>query len=264
MTNPSAGWSFTSWDVDIEAAKAKLRSIAKKWVFQLEACPSTGRHHLQGKVSLIKKVRQAQIDSYFAEWKWFLTPTKQLQDFTYASKLPSRLEGPWSSDDEPSYVPSDIRGLELWPWQKEIVDRSKFLNTRCVDILYDPTGSCGKTTLVRYCGVHKLGRKLLFSRDYKDIMRMVMDMPKSNLYFCDVARAQAKDNLAGFWSAIEEVKGGYAYDERNHFREAYFDPPHIWVFTNTLPDRTMLSANRWRIHQLVGHGATADLIEMSF
>jgi len=47
-------------------------------------------------------------------------------------------------------------------------------------------------------------------------------------------------------AAIEEIKNGYAYDDRYRFQEAMFEPPHVWVFTNTMPDTKLLSLDRWK------------------
>lgn len=80
---------------------------------------------------------------------------------------------------------------------------------------------------------------------YKDFMRMVMDTPKSCLYLVDFPRSMNKTNCAGFWSAIETVKDGYAYDDRYGFREEYFDCPNIWVFMNKFPEFEHLSTDRW-------------------
>jgi len=48
-------------------------------------------------------------------------------------------------------------------------------------------------------------------------------------------------------SGIETLKDGYAYDDRYHFKEEYFDCPQIWVFMNMVPDISMLSKDRWKL-----------------
>jgi hypothetical protein len=55
----------------------------------------------------------------------------------------------------------------------------------------------------------------------------------------------SKENLGGLFSAIETIKDGYVYDERNHFKEWWFDSPNIWVFTNSVPETDYLSKDRW-------------------
>jgi hypothetical protein len=60
-----------------------------------------------------------------------------------------------------------------------------------------------------------------------------------------------KDKLFGFYTGIECVKDGYAYDDRYRFIEKVFDCPNIWIFSNQLPDETLLSNDRWRIWEVV-------------
>ena len=93
---------------------------------------------------------------------------------------------------------------------------------------------------------HKLARVLPLCNDYKDILRMVCDLPTSNNYFIDMPRCIKKDKLFGFFSAIETIKDGYAYDDRYNFTEKIFDCPNIWIFTNKKPDTKMLSVDRWQ------------------
>lgn len=79
---------------------------------------------------------------------------------------------------------------------------------------------------------------------------MVCDMPTSTCYLIDLPRAMKKTNMVGLFSAIEEIKSGYAYDDRYKFVEKFFDCPNIWVFTNYIPDSEYLSADRWKIWQI--------------
>jgi hypothetical protein len=94
---------------------------------------------------------------------------------------------------------------------------------------------------------HKLGRALPPVNDYKDLLRMVCDLPTSKLYLFDMPRAMNKDKMYQFYSAVETIKDGYAYDDRYTFKEKVFDCPNIWIFCNVLPDLAMLSRDRWRI-----------------
>jgi len=86
---------------------------------------------------------------------------------------------------------------------------------------------------------------------------MVMCMPKLGAYFIDLPRAIRKDKLSGLFSGIETIKGGFAYDPRYEFKSEDFDSPYICVFSNIVPDLSMLSLDRWNIwtindkHELV-------------
>ena len=51
----------------------------------------------------------------------------------------------------------------------------------------------------------------LVGNNYKDLMRMICDTPTSKCYLIDIPRSIEKDKLYGMFSAIEEIKGGYAW-----------------------------------------------------
>jgi len=77
-----------------------------------------------------------------------------------------------------------------------------------------------------------------------------MDTEKKPLYIIDIPRALRKDQLFQFFSGIETLKDGYAYDDRYHFKEEYFDCPNIWIFMNTIPDLEYMSKDRWRFYEI--------------
>lgn len=234
-----------------------LKPIAKHYVFQLERGDVHGYMHYQGRISLIKKRRAKEkhiVLALFKTWKPnYLEPTTNecKGDVFYATKEDTRVEGPWSDKDEQIYVPRQVRDIEgLRPWQQYIVDDAKVWDKRHINILYDTTGNNGKSILKTYVGVYKIGRAIPFTNDYKDMMRIVMDTTKKPLYIIDIPRALKKDSMYNFFSAIETLKDGYAYDDRYSFREEYFDCPNIWVFMNTIPDIDMLSHDRWRFWKI--------------
>lgn len=246
MQNPVCVWDFTWYNLRDEEQAFKILDLhCKKWTFQEEKCPKTGNLHFQGRVSLKIKNRAP----YWPDCDIKFTPTSEVNhknDF-YVTKPDTRVRGPWSDKDEKIVVPRDIKAIkELLPWQKQLFSLIKVENnTRKVYVVIDETGNSGKSTFVRWCMVYKHGRKIPMANDYKDILRMVMDMPTSNCYFVDMPRAINKEKLYQFYSAIEEIKGGYAFDDRYKFQEKIFDPPNVVIFTNRCPDLALLSYDRW-------------------
>lgn len=255
MDNACVTWDFTAFFEDIEAAKTILKSIAKQWVFQQEKCPTSGKLHLQGKVSLLVKKRENQVAYLFKPLNnahVSRTATVNRNDWSYVTKDASRVAGPWSYKDQVINIPlqySDSVIKELRPWQQDVLDRGKIVS-RNVNLILDFKGNVGKSTLVGYACCRKLAQNIPFCNDFRDIMRLVMDKPKSSLYFIDLPRAINKDRLNQMYAGIEQIKGGYAYDDRHTFREAWFDTPEIWVFTNVKPCNSYLSADRWKLWEI--------------
>lgn len=247
--------AICTWDFTLKAeglshtdVLGKIEGIAKKWCFQKE-CGESGYVHYQGRVSLKLKTRKPE--TIFTGIHWSPTSTENRDNDFYTCKEDTRIDGPWKDTDEKIYIPRQIREITvLRPWQQQVIDMSKIWDKRHIDILYCPDGNSGKTTLKGYMRAYGLGRPLPFCNDFKDIMRMVMDMPTSKCYIIDMPRAINKDKLFQFYSAIEEIKNGYAYDDRYSFKEKNFDCPSVWVFTNVLPDRSYMSNDRWRIWRI--------------
>lgn len=230
--------------------------------------------HWQGRISLIKKKRKTELlnllyenDFLLANAHWRPTTNICMGDIFYVVKIDSRIDGPWDNRmAKPIPIPKQIKMItELYPYQQEIIDRAMYCwNVRNINVLYDPDGCKGKSTLATYCGCHQIGRKIPCLNNYLDIMQCIMSMPISKLYFIDMPRAINKYKLVEFYAGIEDIKNGFCFDTRYKYTEMYFDTPEIWIFTNKLPDVHLLSADRWVIwtlkdNELFLWSATGDL-----
>lgn len=246
MTNPVRTWDFTAHDVaPVEDVKALLKLHCKEWAFQLEEGNETKKQHYQGRFRLKEKLRIDGVKKLLkVNWHLSITSEKCTSDFDYVIKSDTRIAGPWTSQDK--YIPRQIREITcLRPWQQQIIDSASVWDTRTINVVVDPQGNRGKSILKTYAGVKGIGRALPYINDYRDIMRIVMDTPKVPLYIIDIPRAIPKEKMFQFFSGIETLKDGYAYDDRYHFREEYFDCPNIWIFVNVEPDNSVLSKDRW-------------------
>lgn len=232
----------------------RLKGIAKRFVFQKEEGDS-GYVHYQGRMSLVKKRRKHEVLKLFEDPPQFLEPTS-IPEYTkgdafYQQKVDTRIEGPWTDKDEVVYIPRQVREMEgLRPFQKSIIDNVDVWDKRSINVVYCERGNLGKSCLVSYMRAYKLGRALPPVNDYKDLLRMVCDLPTSRMYLFDMPRAMNKDKMYQFYSAVETIKDGYAYDDRYTFKEKSFDCPNVWIFCNVLPDIAMLSADRWKLWKI--------------
>ncbi len=244
-------YDFTSYEENKEDIKKWCNKFCKKWTFQQERCPSTERLHFQGRVSLKQKKRATEICKDGLQFHFSVTSKENKNNDFYVTKEDSRVEGPWSDTDEVVYIPRQIREINnLYDWQKQIIENVNVWDTRTINVILDFKGNIGKSTLCSYMRAYRIGRKIPAVNDYKDIMRMVMDMPTSKLYLLDMPRAMSKTQLNGLYSAIEEIKNGYAWDDRYKFTEKIFDSPNIWIFSNKLPNKNLLSEDRWRLWEV--------------
>jgi len=248
MENPLYVWDFTCHDLDRAVLIKNLQNCAKKWVFQLEKGSETGKLHFQGRISLKVKTRDAgKLNLGIGH----VSATHDKDNDFYVTKIETRVEGPWSDKDVVCYIPRDVGKItELRPWQKQLLSIITAYEERKVTVVIDPVGCSGKSTFVRWCMCHKFGQIIPMANDYKDLLRVVMDAPKSPCYFVDMPRAMRKEKLYQFYSAVETIKGGYAFDDRYSFKQELFDPPNVVIFTNSMPDLQLLTRDRWQLFLL--------------
>jgi len=259
-------WDFTipMERITADELKLKLKEWAKSWCFQGEKGEKTDYKHWQGRLSL--KIKSRKGPEIIDGTHWSITSDENKDNMFYMLKEDTRIEGPWKDDDEkPAYIPRQIREIkELYPWQKSVIESAKKWDTRTINILYDENGNKGKSIVKTYMGCHNIGRSIPFTNDYRDMMRMVMDTNKMRLYIIDLPRAMKKEHLFQFFSGIETLKDGYAYDDRYHFKEEYFDSPNIWVFMNILPEMSYLTADRWRVWRINYNMELEDMFGNSY
>lgn len=257
--NPCAVYDFTLFEYIDNPSKVIdiLKPHCKKWAFQLEECPSTGTLHYQGRVSLKVKARADAARKRFAFRKWKLTITSKdtalSGNFFYVMKEDTRVKGPWS-DQNWTYIPKDVRNIvNLYKWQQSCVDLLSNYDERSINVIINPRGGIGKTLLARYCVCNKIAELLPLVNDANSIMRMAFGVPRCGAYIFDMPRAMNKDRLYQFYSAVELLKSGYIYDDRYSFKRELIDRPNILIFTNVVPDTSLLSKDMWRLWTVLGN-----------
>ncbi len=83
-----------------------------------------------------------------------------------------------------------------------------------------------------------------------DIFQWVCTRPIKPIYIFDMPRGMKKDKLADFYSGIEIIKNGVAFDKRHSAKKIRFNRPRIIVFTNELPVLELMSTDRWKIWKI--------------
>lgn len=230
-----------------------MKSECKMWAFQKEKGEETEYLHYQCRVSLkvkkrvstmVKLVNEKIPGSHVSP-----TSTQNSGNQFYVLKDETRVDGPWTDQDVE--MPINLRKTPEWyPWQQRIIDGLSTYEERVINVIIDTVGCQGKSLLANWLAVRKRACKIPPYNDHKDIMRMVMNHPTVSCYFVDIPRAVDQKCMHNFYGALEEIKNGHAYDERYRWKEKWFDPPQVWVFTNTWPNDDWLSKDRWRFWRI--------------
>lgn len=241
-----------------------FKQNTKKWTFQKEKADS-GYIHWQGRFSLIKKRSKSKLMDLFETSHLkipnYLAPTattNHKEEFFYSQKADTRILGPFRDQDQQQevYIPRQFRDIKLYPWQQQVITSADIFNDREINLIYDPKGNNGKSTVASICELLHGGVDMPPLNDYKELISLACDIcmdtktrnPK--IFLFDMPRAIDKSRLYGLYSAIEQIKKGKLYDCRYHYKKWWIDSPAVWVFTNHLPDMEMLSADRWKIWQI--------------
>lgn len=261
-TTACAVWDFRANEdnFDVDSLTKWLNANCKKWTFQKEQGDS-GYVHWQGRFSLIKKRIKSVVLKMQSGFN-YIEPTaisNHLDEFFYAMKEDTRLEGPWRdqqsspSGSAPAYIPRQYRDIQLRPWQEKVLQTANEFNSREINLIYDPVGNNGKSTVASIAELMHNGLDMPPLNDFKELVALLCDicvdrsLRQVSPIFFDLPRAIDKTRLHGLYSAIEQVKKGKIYDCRYHYKSWWIDSPVIWVFSNIQPDLNLLSHDRWKI-----------------
>lgn len=265
-----AVWDFRANEdiIIVESFLSFLQNNCKKYVFQKEKGDS-GYIHWQGRFSLIKKRNKSQLIKLFNSNNLllpnYLMPTcknNHTDDFFYAFKADTRIGEVYADAQHAQrfqlstdgiYIPKQFRNINFYPYQQAIVDSRDSFDFRQINVIFDSIGNSGKSTIAAISEILYGAIDMPVLMDYKEIVATICNIcmdtgnrsPK--LVFFDMPRAQSKQQMLGFYSAIEQIKKGKLYDTRYKYKSFWIDSPTIWVFTNELPDTNLLSNDRWKI-----------------
>lgn len=238
-----------------------LRHQCKRWVFQCEKGKGeTEYEHYQVRLSLKKKMRWTTMKkSPILKGRHSPTsnPTVFKGDFFYVMKEDTRTSGPFKDTDEEKVMTKQLKWFskqKLRTFQKDIINESKIFDMRKINLIWDTTGCCGKSLLSEFMEFHGLAEEIPPFRLMDDIFQWVCSRGIKTgfkpAYIVDMPRGMKKDKLGDFYSGIEVIKNGVAYDKRNSAKKCRFDRPRIFVFTNTLPSFDLMSHDRWCVWKI--------------
>jgi len=237
---------------------------------------SVGFKHIQGRISLIKRMRPSELYKFLKRHdlvlqKAHFTPssTKSLGMDFYCCKLQTRIENTKTyrdTDDIDIKIPnhlSHITDKSLYKFQRTLLNYLKF-NFKWREIIHivDEVGATGKSTFASYLCVNKIFNTKILPplNNFKDIMRIAMSQSTGECYVLDCPRGLYGAKINEFLAGCEELSNGRMWDDRYSYKERWINAPRILLFSNYHFPKKALSKDRWKILKINDNG---DLINFT-
>lgn len=256
MSNECFIFSVTYFaGIDAQSIVHKAFSkLCKKFIYQLERCPTTGSSHYQCYCNLRKKCRNGKLAKALSSLGLKGVTCLPASDNgkeklrLYAMKNDTRIAGPWA--DRAIYLGQDLPTV-LRPWQQNIADMiQREPDKRKIHWFYDADGGAGKSTFAKYMYFHHKILTLTFG-DAKDLLNLVFKQQGLPTYMFDLSRTKGgKSSMSDIYQALESVKNGYFINTKYETGVACYKIPHVIVFSNHAPLLSALSHDRWVIHRM--------------
>lgn len=150
------------------------------------------------------------------------------------------------------FIPRQFQ-VELWPWQKTVEASCDVLQEEDINVIYDPVGCTGKTTVEALCCIHGKGISPPRTTNAKTLMRSLYvilatkNLREPKAIFVEIPKFTNERQMKAIFLAIQDVKEGRVYASRP-VREWFFETPTVWVFCNKLPNFELLPTYKfWTI-----------------
>nr|QTE03382.1 MAG: replication-associated protein [Grus japonensis CRESS-DNA-virus sp.] len=238
-------WCFTLSAEGISESQVSqgLAPWCKEFYYQLEEGES-GYMHYQGCFSLKEKERLAPLKNALGWQGIHLEPARSWwASRGYCRKNETRKGGPW--DHKTKWIKTITKDM-FYPWQTAIDNLiSGDTDDRSVYWIYDPIGCGGKTAFAKYAAVHKRAA-VLSNAASKDIAYALGTDEFTTVIFNFSRTVDGRVN----YSAIEGIKDGLLFSAKYESKMMLFNPPHVIIFANFLPEAEALSLDRWIVYEL--------------
>ena len=226
-------------------------SSIKRYCFQEELSDS-GTPHLQGHFEFDKKVRPlGHFRGTCIECMCHWEKTKNRRAaIEYCSKVDTR-NGLTYTKGFPRSLFRKIKVFtyeKLYDWQKKIVNLCKKIpDDRTIHWYWDISGNKGKSALVKYLVVNCHAIKV--SGKGGDIKYMLAnaELPPDIVIY-DIPRTSK--NYVNY-TVMEEIKDEVFFSSKYESQMCTMPSPHIICFANFEPDYELMSADRWKVTNLV-------------
>lgn len=177
-----------------------------------------------------------------------------LESTNYVTKTEGRLAGPWAVPN--IYYGQDLMTMNeetMYPWQRGLFEKLKSTpDSRTITWIHDPSGNVGKSFFMKwYCFNFKDSAKIPMGTSAQ-LKKSICSIGQKRAYFVDFPRTRGKDeDLENVVSLLEELKNGWVVSAMyGVYEQLLMEPPHVVIFSNFVPNKALLSNDRWEIYKI--------------
>lgn len=268
-------------DISKEELEKILQHFCKSYVFQLEretrthwqGCFITNCRKRQSTVLKEFKEQLVKIEPIYSAIVTNLTVDRMLgseeEAVAYCTKTDSRIDAPVYFGYLMPYTASDLKIFDdedtWYPWQKKLARilfstplmekniKINKANDRSLIWIYDSLGCSGKSKFVKHVcyNIPDTACKLAFGSSAQ-LRSACISAGAKELYFIDLPRTLGRDdNINDIISTSEDIKNGFLVTSMYGLhKQLIFEPPHVVIFSNTLPPQDSMSADRWFVYSM--------------
>lgn len=248
--SPSKRWSFTVFNLSDDNIKNIIdvfNCSKSSCILGREICPGTNKLHLQCYCEFSKKVRPKNLflDNTI---HWEKSKGNRIQNIDYCAKDGDVIYSNFKYNKPIKILKKD----DLYEWENNILDIiDKEPDDREIYWYYGKSGRNGKTSFCKYlvmeCGA------IILSGKASDIKNAIVEYKKSNdclpeLICINIPKSFNSDFLS--YSGIEEIKDMLFYSGKYEGGMICGNAPHIFIFSNVIPDIYKCSLDRWKIFDI--------------
>lgn len=237
-------------NIVFERIEQHIIPLCSKYVFAEEYGKSGASPHIQFAFILKDKsrMRRTALQKLFGK-NIFLDRMKGTieQSAAYCSKECNKII---TNVSKPKPLKPLACENNLYEWQKNIIE---ILNTepddRTIYWIHGPSGNNGKTTFCKY--IHRFFKNvIMLSGKSADMKNGIIEFEKSTgclpeIILINIPKSFNNEYLS--YTGIEEVKDMFFYSGKYEGGMVNGNSPHVFIFSNTVPDLCKMSADRWNI-----------------
>jgi len=246
-------WFFTFNNYEVKDIDTLTQGFKNEdYTFQ-EEVGKQGTPHLQGVVSFKNARTFTQVTKIDKRIHWEICKNINAAE-NYCKKLDTRAGKVYTNkkNSQRKIIKDPLDGLTLQDFQIEILDLlNEEPNDRTVKWIWDEDGGKGKTSLAKHMILHHPDKVLRLDgactdQNAKYLVAEFIEKNDLQIIIIDYPRGTTRFN----YDLIEDLKNGFFTSTKYECKNVVMNCPHVVVFSNTHPDLSKLSEDRWDLSWL--------------